>query len=177
MRYSPIALLVACTLATSAAHAATNTITFEGEVTDMTCKVSINESEGNATVQLPVVNKSEVIGGKAPGTEFVLKLKECFDTNSSPDSLPKASLKLVKNGISGQGHLSNSADNGAKGVAVALVDADTTLNLKALSNVEVGEIAADGSVSKTFTAKYVAEEPNISGGKMTAVIEYELSYL
>jgi len=174
MRYSPIALLVACTLAASASHAEPNSITFEGEVTDQTCEVTIDGNTAT-TVTLPTVQQKELDANTVAGeTQFLVSITGCqADKGAGKNTVQ---VKLHHANISEQGNLVNS-DSNAKGIAVQLFDNDQAINLKTKAVLPIGTIDATHlKFDKTFTAKYI-KEGDITPGKVKAVAQYELNYL
>jgi len=175
MRYSPIALLVACTLAGSAAHAEKNKITFEGEVTDQTCEVKINNAT-TTTVMLPTVSQKELDANTVAGaTPFVVSVSGC-ETPKTTSKKQTVNIHLYSANISEKGNLTNS-DSTTKGVAVQLLDKNGPINLKDEPLLKVGDIEENNlELTKTFTAQYV-KEGDITPGKVNTVVEYELSYL
>jgi len=177
MRHSSFILLTACGLAASLAQAQTPTITFEGEVTDQTCKATIN-GQTDAVVMLPTVSQSDLAGvDKTAGkTDFTLNISGC--TATSEGQTKKVKVNFFGPSVSGK-NLKNTAANGARDVAVQLLDGSQEIDLSAgIVPVEAGDISAtDTSFSKVFSAQYVSEATSVGVGKVTAVVQYTLSYL
>jgi len=181
MRYSPIALLVACALAASAAQAAVPTITFEGEVTTQSCKVSVNGST-NTIVLLPTVKTSEFSTTPTAGrTPFTVDVTGCAEGNS-PNHV---GVKFNGRQVTENGNLANIATGEkAAGVAVQLTeneDGTSAIELKGVTAVKIADLTtgANADTSKIFYAQYIQEDTNVAvgAGKVTAVVEYDVTYL
>jgi len=183
MRYSPIALLVACTLATSAAHAAPNTITFEGEVAVQTCKADIN-GQTDAVLMLPVVS-AEALNSeekKAGLTPFTMTLTGC----TAKDSNTAIKVKFQALNVSAGKNLANTAPtNSAQNVAVQLTEDEAgatpivfgnnaTATTGGVFNLEKNQ----DTTSHTFAAQYINDSGESAGaGAVKATVSYTLSYL
>jgi len=183
MRYSPIALLVACTLAGSAAHAALNTITFEGEVAAQTCKADIN-GETDAVVMLPVVSAQALNSGekKAGLTPFTMTLTGC--TAKDSDTAIKVKFQALK--VSAGKNLANTADTSpAQNVAVLVTenkDGASPITFENNATATTGEVfkleANKETTSHTFAAQYINDsDQNAVAGAVKATVSYTLSYL
>jgi len=179
MRHSSFVLLAACGLATSLAQAQTSppTITFEGEVTDQTCTATIN-GQTDAVVALPLVKTSDFqsAGATAGTTPFTVNISGC--ANVAEGKTQPVSIKFTGPNVTPQGYLANTASNGAADVAVQLLDGTQPIDLLTPTTVKVGDLSGPTpSASKEFTAQYVSEAASVGAGKVTAVVEYTLSYL
>jgi len=183
MRHLSLVLLAACGLAASVAQAQTQTpttITFEGEVTDQTCKVNIN-GQDNTTVVLPTVKQNDFASaaGTVTGkTDFSLDVTGCkpvTDPGTQKVSVKFHGTSLTQSG----GYLKNTAANGATDVAVQLLDGTAAIDLSSgIFTKELGELSGTTtSLSKTFAAQYISESDTVGTGKVTAVVEYSLAYL
>jgi len=121
MTKTSLAVLLA--LAGGAALAAdaplTNTITFEGEVTDSTCQVRINNQD-NPVVLLPTVPASALANGQTAGlTPFTLHLTGC-----TPEQADKTvHVQFIGHGVTTAGNIMNQADkNPATHVVLQLTE-------------------------------------------------------
>jgi len=175
MRHSSFILLTACGLAASLAQAQTPTITFEGEVTDQTCKATIN-GQTDAVVMLPTVRTSEFAAANATAgpTSFTLDISGCTAVTTGTREVK---VKFLGRNVTASGNLGNT--NPGNGVSVQLVDGNDTLDLSTgIVERKVGDLSGSAtSLSKDFTARYVSETDTVTPGKVTAVVEYTLSYL
>jgi len=179
MRYSSLAMLVACSLATSAAHADfNNTITFEGEVTDQTCKVDVNGSD-KTTVKLPVVSEQSMqsLNATAGETPFTVNITECAKEGN-------VSLRISRESVNEKGHIKidDTTSSAAKGYAVQLIDQDKEIPLETETHTlyALGTTTKTGdatfSIQKEFIARYIREDNDAKAGIVKAVVKYELAY-
>lgn len=179
-RVKRIALALA---ALPCAALATPTITFQGEVTDQTCKVEIN-GQSNSVVMLPTVSTQEfgttLANGQTAGvTPFTVSVSDC--------TAPAADLniKTVFLGYdvdSATGVLGNRAtQDEAKGYGIQLsqaTDGSNPVKLNGPTPVEGLVLAKDATAASVdFSAQYyVLDAAAAKAGKITAVAEYTLSY-
>ena len=156
------------------------TITFEGEVTEQTCKATIN-GESNSTVLLPTVPSSELAatGDKAGQTPFTISIKDCAVSNTGDLSIKTKFLgRAVVNG-----NMKNTASgaNAAKNVALQLTtDAAGTAPVNLVNVTEVdGLVVKKGETQAeyTFGVRYIAVDGAATAGKVSSVAEYTLGYL
>lgn len=162
---------------------ATPTVTFQGEVTDQTCKVEIN-GQSSSVVLLPTVSSkdfgSTLSNGQTAGvTPFTVSVADC--TPPSAD----LNIKTVFMGYdvnADTGVLGNRAtDNAAQGYGIQLSqssDGSNPVKLNGPTPVEGLVLAKDATdTSIDFSAQYyVLDAINAKAGKITAVAEYTLSY-
>jgi len=179
MSKTPLALLVAAIGLSGGAAFAANTITFHGEVTASTCKVSINNQD-NAVVLLPTVPASELdaAGKKAGLTTLTLQLSECEAPQNDRDLV----VKMVGHGVTAGGHLDNIAANGAQNVALQLSAKEDGSDEISLANgpVQAAKLTlkqGEKEASHTFAVQYVAEGGAAGNGPVKGVVDYVISYL
>jgi major type 1 subunit fimbrin (pilin) len=162
---------------------ATPTVTFQGEVTDQTCVVSIN-GETNSVVMLPTVSVSDFSSTLADGqtaglTPFTVSISECLPPQSSLDVTTKF---LGYDVDTNTGVLGNRATTDpAVGFGIQLTtssDGTTPVFLSGQTSVPGLVLpAGESSTSHTFGAQYYVIDANsATPGKVTAVAEYTLSY-
>lgn len=163
---------------------ATPTVTFEGEVTDQTCIVSIN-GQTNSVVMLPTVAMTEfgatlATGQSAGQTPFTVSVSGC---KVDADNALPISVKFLGYDVdTSTGVLGNRATaNAAVGFGIQLMDAGTggaPVMLNGPTSVPGLSVAAgDTSASHDFGARYyVTDAASAAPGKITAVAEYTLSY-
>jgi len=185
MRYSPIALLVACTLAAGASHAELNTIIFNGEVTDQTCKAEIN-GQAHAVLELPVVSAKDLNeGSKTAGlTQFTMNLTGC-KVEADKDTGIKVKFQAFP--VTEGKNLANIAPaHKANNVSVQLTEnADGTIPVEMIANASTTTSAVfnlekgKDTASHTFAAQYINDsgDKNAEAGAVKAVVGYTLSYL
>jgi len=181
MRYSSLALLVACALAADAVPAANPTITFNGTVTDQTCTVTVNGQQ-DIELTLPTVHAGAFTGkdtvvGNLP---FTVTISGCKD---------RKYVDAVKVVFTGQnvvdgGYLRNiSTDNPAGGIAIRLTQGEDGTNPINLSNPEDAYVKIQLPESKenfathTLAVQYISLDDTVTPGKVLAKVEYEMKYL
>jgi type 1 fimbria pilin len=180
-------LALAITSATAYAGSDVGLITFDGAVTDTTCKITTNNGveANNITISLPVVKKADVeaatletrgVGAK----EFELKLTECDST------LSKASASFTSQQFA---ELTNGTLKADPSVAGAAQNVSLALFNNAPGNqtqVKVGspepasQVTAltDGAGSLAFMVSYVpsADQNPIVSGKVSSNATFTMSY-
>jgi len=186
MRYSPLAILVAASLASSLALAQTapsqkNTIRFEGEVTAQTCQATI-DGANDTVILLPTVSKSELQSADSTvgRTVFTLNVTDCNPDNNKDTTI---TVKFNGRSVTKGGNLDNSASgsSAAKNVAVQLLSPKNSekivLGTKTAGKAS-GLILEKGKNSATydFAAQYISEEGGATAGSVQAVVEYTLGY-
>lgn len=164
------------------AMAGDGTITFNGEVTDVTCDISANGSTANATVELPTVAASALSGPDqtAGATPFDISLSGCKGTLTEAKNV--AVYFEPGTNVNGAGRLQNTitGTTGAKNVDIALYlpsNLDDPLELGVNPDKEYGTIAAGGSGTTTmnFVAKYYATAP-AGAGLVNSSVTYSIIY-
>jgi len=181
MRYSSLALLVACSMATGTAMAQATKITFNGKVTDQTCSVKVDGQE-DAKVPLPTVNQNEFTATNpvARNAPFTVEISGC---TFAEDQGVKVEFKAA-NPAPG-GFLPNTATtDAAKNVAVRLSkDAAGAelldLSTPATSFVSLVIPANATSFTHTMAAQYTSIDKTqpVTVGKVTASVEYAVDFL
>ena len=170
-------LLASVPLMFSAAVFAAPTVTFQGEVTDQTCKATIN-GQSDSTVLLPTVPVSELNAeGMTTGlTPFTISVQDCQTATTDL----QIATKFLGHNVTQLGNLGNIATaNPANNVAIQLTANADGLNPVKLNGITTvpGLVLEAGATSAThqFGAQYYAEGA-ATAGEVTAVAEYTLSY-
>lgn len=165
--------------------AVTPTVTFQGEITDQTCSVSIN-GETNPIVLLPTVAVADfgsLANGQTAGlTSFTVSLSGCTAPAAGAGPLPIKTRFLGYDVDSASGTLGNRATTDAAvgyGIQLTTTAAGTTpIVLSGITDVAGLSLAeGDTSTSHTFGAQYyIVDAPSATPGVITGVAEYSLSY-
>lgn len=181
-QFKKIAIITALGMLPCAAFA-TPTVTFEGEVTDQTCSVSIN-GQTSGVVMLPTVATTDFGGTLATGqtaglTPFTVSVTGC----TAPTTDLNIATKFLGYDVDAtSGVLGNRAtSDAAVGFGIQLTASSDGTNPVLLS----GPTSVNGLVLKAtkteasyeFGARYyVINSTGATPGKITSVAEYTLSY-
>lgn len=177
MKLNKLLAVTSLALALPVVAIAAPTITFQGEVTDQTCKATIN-GQTDSTVLLPTVPVTELsaAGMKTGLTPFTISIQDCQPAATSLD----ISTKFLGHNVTSNGNLGNLATaNPADNVSIQLTaNADGTrpVTLNGITSVPGLVLDANAtSATHQFGAQYYAED-TATAGAVTAVAEYTLSY-
>ncbi|WDU65082.1 fimbrial protein [Pseudomonas poae] len=176
------ALLLAISALPSLSFAAgTNTITFKGQVSSQTCKVSVNGDQANPLILLPTVSSSALSakGSTAGETTFTIALRDC--TAPTTDA-QKINVMFGTNNVTSAGNLANTSGD-AKNVALQLLPAPGSATPVVLSST--GTTTVDGltlalnqtSTSHDYAVRYISEAGSATTGSVGAQVQYSFSYL
>ncbi|WP_163122596.1 fimbrial protein [Acinetobacter portensis] len=177
MKVKTIFIASALSLALPIAATAAPTVTFQGEVTDQTCKATIN-GQTDSTVLLPTVSSTELSAtGMTTGlTPFSISVQDCQVDTADVE----ISTKFLGHNVTTTGNLGNIATSNPAGNVSIQLTADATgaapVTLNGVTSVD-GLVLKAGQTSAThqFGAQYYAEDA-ATAGAVTAVAEYTLSY-
>lgn len=156
------------------AFASDNTITFQGEVADETCSVTVNGNSASPVVLLPTVSAGQLnaSGQTAGATTFDIGVSGC---TGSPDGLTVSTV-FVGNQVTSAGNLGNTGSAG--NVELQIVDTtgaeiNFTNGFTADGDLVMG--ANETSASAAYTAQYFATGVATPGSVM-ATMQYSVSY-
>ncbi|WP_256233603.1 MULTISPECIES: fimbrial protein [unclassified Pseudomonas] len=159
--------------------AAADTITFQGEVTDQTCTVTINGTQGNATVLLPVVPASSLAAANSTTgvTPFTLGVTGCSTTGAQ-----SVKARFLGHNVDGDGNLSNIATaSPATNVALQLLESSggAVIDLSGGVVSAATGISLGGATSGShdYAVQYVSVLGGATAGAVTGVTEYTVTYL
>lgn len=178
--------LVAIVLSLSAPVFAVPSVTFQGEVTDQTCAVSINGQLGSI-VLMPTVSMSDfgstLANGQSAGqTPFTVSVTGCKAPTSGGQSIRTTFLGYDVDVATGALGNRLTGPDAAKGFGIQLMDAGSAgspIRLSGLTSVDGVKLAVGQTeTSYDFGARYFVIDKTIAtAGEITAVVEYTLSYL
>ena len=159
---------------------ASNTIIFNGEVTNQTCEVNV-EGFADPVVLLDSVPTSKLTGGagKFTGeTPFTIQLSGCTAPTGSSQTF--TTLFQATNPTA-SGNLTNTAKPGATGVSLQVLTAPggTAINLSGGKAVAAGNIVlAVGQTSATYqyAVQYFAERATVAPGPVLGALTYTVRY-
>lgn len=173
-------ILVACGLlvagySMTASAVSDNTISFQGEVTDETCSLTVNGNDTAPIILLPTVSTSDLSasGDVAGATTFEMGVSGCTGSTDST----AISTVFVGNLIeTTNGTLGNTGT--AENVTVQILDTEgTEINLSSTYTAE-GDLtlaAGDTASTATYTAQYYASDA-ATAGTVAASLQYAVTY-
>ncbi|HGK4757433.1 fimbrial protein [Enterobacter cloacae] len=162
-------------LAASVFAASDNTITFQGEVTDQTCAVTVNGNAASPVVLLPTVSIGDFSNLTTAGaTTFEVGVSGC-----TPDTKGdvKVSTVFVGNLVTNSGNLGNTGT--ASNVEIQILDTagkiiDFTSNFNGDGDLTLTSGAT--STSANYIAQYyITGTPTT--GSVTSSLQYAVTYL
>jgi P pilus assembly protein, pilin FimA len=178
-----VSLLAALGMGISAANAAsTGTITFNGELTDTTCDVSINGQGVDATVTLPTVSINQLVepGDTTGRTSFNMNLSDCVIGTEGGHSKVAAFFQPGDTVDLSTGRLKNVGGD-ATNVDLQLLDASGSYSVINVGNTDqvndmtYVDIEDDGTALLPYAVEYYANEQT-TAGTVTSSVVYNLQY-
>ncbi|MBB6114305.1 major type 1 subunit fimbrin (pilin) [Rahnella inusitata] len=174
-------ILVACGLlvagySMTASAVSDNTISFQGEVTDETCSLTVNGNETAPIILLPTVATSDLAasGDVIGATTFEMALSGC--TGSTDDSTTISTVFAGNLVETTNGTLGNTGT--AANVTVQILDtAGEPIDLSSTYTAE-GDLtlaAGDTASTATYTARYYATDV-ATAGTVAASLQYAVTY-
>ncbi|MEQ1974451.1 fimbrial protein [Xenorhabdus sp. SGI240] len=158
----------------SAAHAADGQIKFTGKITASACKIDSNSA--NQTVNMGTISSSSFAGAysTSAATRFSIKLTDC------PKDYRQAQVKFDGRSDRASNRLlslnSNSGENPAQGVAIALYEDDSSTPIDLARNSRL-QYFSDGKTQELkFVAKYMATAETVTPGAGDAVANFTIVY-
>ena len=166
------------------AQASDGSITFNGQVSAVTCTINAGSGGTNGTVTLPIVAKSSLatISATAGTTQFSINLTGCTGLGTAPNNLTKAAAWFENSSdVNSSGRLINTATGGAANVEIALY------NLTSSTPIVIGAsngpgtsgaafpIDANGAATLNYQAKYYATGA-AGAGTVTGKVNYTIQY-
>ncbi|HFK5791567.1 TPA: fimbrial protein [Enterobacter kobei] len=180
MKKIAIVIAIGTAFAATGVQAAGNgTINFTGKVVAQTCDAAVNGTANPSSVTLPTVqaNVLGTAGSTAGQTSFNIALTNCAATSPTGGSAVKAYFEKGAT-VDANGRLTNQTTDGAKNVALELVDGNDNSAIKA------GDIAqntgnfvtiASGKATLPYSVRYYATG-TATAGAVTSSATYSLIY-
>lgn len=180
MKKIAIVIAIGTAFAATGIQAAGNgTINFTGKVVAQTCDAAVNGAANTSSVTLPTVqaNVLGTAGSTAGQTSFNIALTNCAATSPTGGSTVKAYFEKGAT-VDANGRLTNQTTDGAKNVALELVDGNDNSAIKA------GDIAqntgnfvtiASGKATLPYSVRYYATG-TATAGVVTSSATYSLIY-
>lgn len=169
-----IAMGIIIGLSSTASAFAANTITFQGEVTDQTCAVTVNGNAVSPVVLLPTVSVADFTSSPTAGaTTFEVGVSGCAVETADRT----ISTVFVGNQVTSSGNLGNTGT--ATNVDIQILNTtgaviDFTSNFTGTGDLTL--TAGETSASAEYTAQYYATgTPTV--GDVTASLQYAVTYL
>lgn len=169
-------------LSTSVLAASSGTITFNGELTDTTCKVDVNGQGENALVKLPTVSITELTQDKATAgrTSFNLNLTECVIGSTNGKTKVSAFFQPGVTVDLATGRLKN-VNGSATNVELQLLDASSNFDVINIGNTDqvdamaYVDISTAGEATLPYAVEYYAVAQT-TPGTVTSSVVYNLQY-
>lgn len=176
-------ILVACGLlvagySMTASAVSDNTISFQGEVTDETCSLTVNGNDSTPIILLPTVSTSDLAlaGSHAGDTTFEMGVSGCTGTG---DAATDTKISTVFSGNlveTTNGTLGNTGT--AENVTVQILDVsgeEINLSSTYTADNDLKLSAGDTASTATYTARYYATDV-AAAGTVAASMQYAISY-
>lgn len=170
--------------AVSAQAASTGTITFNGELTDTTCDVTLDGQGADATYSLPTAPVSDlaVAGAVSSKTNFNMSLSKCTVGTVNGKSTVAAFFQAGSTVDASTGRLKNTTATGAKLVDLQLLDGSNDyapINVGSADQVTKTKFVAinstDGTAILPYGVQYYASGKT-TAGVVTSSVVYNLQY-
>jgi len=180
--------VMALNMATLQNAAATNTITFNGKITDATCDVSLEYkgaeigTAGTGTITLDEISKASLAApaSSAGQQPFFIVAKNC--TLGTPAKTKIAANFKSANGDN-QGYLNNTASTGAAtNVQFRLLDSDHEAikvndpNQSSTTAPTTINTAPEGATKMLYFVEYYSSLGTATSGSVSSTVDYELMY-
>ncbi|WP_104924963.1 fimbrial protein [Rahnella sikkimica] len=177
-------ILVACGLlvagySMTASAVSDNTISFQGEVTDETCSLTVNGNDSTPIILLPTVSTSDLAtaGSHAGATTFEMGVSGCAGTSGDDATDTKISTVFSGNLVeTTNGTLGNTGT--AENVTVQILDVsgeEINLSSTYTADNDLKLSAGDTASTATYTARYYATDV-AAAGTVAASMQYAISY-
>ncbi|MDL4618718.1 fimbrial protein [Citrobacter amalonaticus] len=186
MKYISYSVLASALLMSGVSHA-TNTITFTGSITDVTCDVKLVDAagkvlgvDGSGTVALIPVPATELsgAGSTAQQTQFSIVASGC--TLGTP-AKTKMAAYFTSSHADNLGYLDNTVGTGAA-TKVQFELLDSKLNQIKVNDpaqstgIVTTDIVAAGDTVMDYYVQYYSAAGGATSGDVSSTVDYELVY-
>ncbi|GAA5105051.1 fimbrial protein [Orbus sasakiae] len=173
--YLTAIMFATATASFSSLAASNNTISFQGEVTDQTCELTVNGELESPIILLPTVSTADFASNVAGKTPFEVGVAGCKADGSS------ISTVFVGNNVSTAGNLGNTGTAANVDIQILKPDNSTVINFTdkyvGASDLTLADSAT--SATSTYYAQYYTSgttADTINKGTVTASLQYSVSY-
>lgn len=176
------ALFASAGLPVGSAVAADGFININGQLTDQSCQVSVNNGGNDLTLTLPTVSVRSLnqVGATAGSTPFTFTFTGC--PTGQGDGIVRTFFEAT-NVDQTSGNLINTAPGGATNVQVQITDANNQRIVLSGAGIDSNggrsndgvPIGTDGTASITYHAQYAATGRATSGAVSTQLV-YTIQY-
>lgn len=160
----------------TALAASDNVITFQGEVADQTCEVTVNGEKASPVVLLPTVPASDLAasGDVAGKTSFEIGLSGC---TPSTTGTVKISTVFVGNQVTSDGNLGNTGTAGNVDIQILESNGTTAVNFTGgyTGASDLTLATNETSATSTYYAQYYATAA-ATAGTVQSSLQYAVSY-
>lgn len=157
-----------------AVSADSGNISFQGEITTSPCSIGGGQQGANMVVSMGSIstNNFNAIGDRSPAVPFTISLLNCDITTQQ---LASISFRPGAGSVISNRMLGLESANGARGLAIALVDEDGIDVLIGVGTRTYTLIAGNNNFN--FKAYYEATDTSVTGGAANARAVFEVSYI
>lgn len=166
---------IASVFIAQSAFAVDGTITINGQITDTTCSIAVNNGTNDGTVNLPTISAIALssVNSVAGTTPFNIVLSGCTGAtlnNAYAYFEPGAFVETTT------GRLNNNSGT-ATGVQVRLLDkVSTPIVVGGTSQGGVVEDVSGGGTTLGYYAQYYANSGTVSAGTVVTQVDYTIVY-
>ncbi|ATM85278.1 type 1 fimbrial protein [Yersinia massiliensis] len=156
------------------AFATDGTITINGQITDTTCGVSVNNGTKDGTVNLPTISASALstINSVAGTTPFSIVLSGCSGAsmnNAYAYFEPGATVETSTGRLNSNGT--------STGVQVRLLNKNSSpIMVGGAGQSSVVEDISGGGATLAYYAQYYANNASVGAGTVTTQVDYTIVY-
>lgn len=177
MRITTWLLAIAASAATFQASASNNTITFQGQITEHTCNVTVNGNSASPMVLLPTVSTGELASANSTAglTAFEVAVTDCGSLATGTTF----STVFVGNNVTEDGNLGNIGGD-AQNVELQILEKEGSDEI----NLSSGPVSTEGftlasganSASRNYYVQYISPSGGATAGAVKGTLQYAITY-